>query len=274
MSEFKDILLNGTSYMLGGGSGLTADIKAALLQIAQKVAYIDDDGQTYYDALENALYPPADLVSISAVYAQSGTVYDTDTLDSLKSDLVVTAHMSDSTTQTITGYTLSGTLAEGTSTITVSYGGKTTTFTVTVTHYEPVTVAITWTGYGGEKTSSVIDATQLSVYFTLPFEEGSPYLADGATADAGGFKILDAFLYDDSEATTVVGYYQWDNQTVSETGRTIVNSPGYDLGTTILAAPSGYYVKLRCIRVGETMFTSNGNVLSYLNAYGTSVIMQ
>lgn len=133
MSEFENILLNGTLYTLGGGSGLTADIKAALLQIAQKVAYIDDDGQTYYDSLENALYPPADLVSISAVYTQSGTVYDTDTLDSLKSDLVVTAHMSDSTTQTVTGYTLSGTLAEGTSTITVSYGGKTATFNVTVT---------------------------------------------------------------------------------------------------------------------------------------------
>jgi hypothetical protein len=73
--------------------------------------------------------------SISAVYTQSGTVYDTDTLDSLKSDLVVTATFSDSTTGVISAadYTLSGTLTEGTSTITVSYGGKTTTFNVTVT---------------------------------------------------------------------------------------------------------------------------------------------
>ena len=117
----------------GSGSGLTDDIKQALLQLAEKVAYIDEDGQDYYDALESALYPPADLVSISCVYTQSGTVYDTDSLDSLKSDLVVTAHMSDSTTQTVTAYTLSGTLTQGTSTITVSYGGKTTTFNVTVT---------------------------------------------------------------------------------------------------------------------------------------------
>lgn len=75
------------------------------------------------------------LVSISAVYTQGGTVYDTDTLDSLKTDLVVTAHYDNSTTATVasTDYTLSGTLAEGTSTITVSYGGKTTTFNVTVT---------------------------------------------------------------------------------------------------------------------------------------------
>lgn len=75
------------------------------------------------------------LISISAVYTQSGTVYDTDSLDSLKSDLVVTATYGDSSTQTVPAesYTLSGTLAEGTSTITVSYGGKTTTFNVEVT---------------------------------------------------------------------------------------------------------------------------------------------
>lgn len=109
------------------------DVKQALLQIASKVAYIDEHGQDYYDALEVALYPDATLVSISAVYTQSGTVYDTDSLDSLKADLVVTATYSDSSTETVTAYTLSGTLTRGTSTITVTYGGKTTTFNVTVT---------------------------------------------------------------------------------------------------------------------------------------------
>lgn len=195
--------------------GLTEDMKQALLQLAQKVAYIDDQGQTYYDDLYDAFYPPKTVVlitavfnqgstviyddtalddlkqyltvtakyddnttailadsaytlsglleagtstvtvayngltttftvnvtarptlsSISAVYTQSGTVYDTDTLDSLKDDLVVTAVYSDSSTQTVPAadYTLSGTLTAGTSTITVSYGGKTTTFSVTVT---------------------------------------------------------------------------------------------------------------------------------------------
>lgn len=76
----------------------------------------------------------ATLSSITAVYTPSGMVYDTDTLDSLKSNLVVTGTYSDSSTATITNYTLSGTLTEGTRTITVSYGGKTTTFNVTVVH--------------------------------------------------------------------------------------------------------------------------------------------
>lgn len=117
-----------------GGAGLTKSIKQALLNCFQHVAWDNDQGQTYYDSLHDALYPPTELVSIGAVYTQSDTVYDTDTLDSLRQDLVVTATYEDSTTETITTYTLSGTLAEGTSTITVSYGGKTTTFNVTVTN--------------------------------------------------------------------------------------------------------------------------------------------
>lgn len=119
----------------GSGSGLTEDIKTALMNLVNHVGvWTDENAQTYINALNSALYPPADLVSISAVYTQSGTVYDTDTLDSLKSDLVVTALMSDQTTRPVTDYTLSGTLTEGTNVITVSYGGKTTTFTVTVSH--------------------------------------------------------------------------------------------------------------------------------------------
>lgn len=117
------------------GGGLTPAIKVALLQLAEKVAYIDGQGQDYYQDLYDALYPPAELVSISAVFTQGQTVvYDTDSLDSLKPMLVVTATYSDSSTQTVpsTDYTLSGTLTVGTSTITVSYEGHTDTFTVTV----------------------------------------------------------------------------------------------------------------------------------------------
>lgn len=220
LSDLKSAIENIEEEIEGDtGSGLTDDIKQALLQLAQKVVYKDDGGQTYYDDLYDALYPPivvtnitlntnslsfatlnstqqltatttptggavtwtssdtsvatvsstglvtsvgygnatitatsgsvsatcsvavaqATVTSISAVYTQSGTVYDTDSLDDLKSDLVVTATWSDSSTSTVasTDYTLNGTLTAGTSTITVSYGGKTTTFTVTVTSEYP-----------------------------------------------------------------------------------------------------------------------------------------
>jgi len=114
------------------GGGLTNDVKDALLQIARKVVYVDAGGQTYYDALYAALYP---LSGISCVYTQSGTVYNTDSLDSLKTDLVVTAEYGDGNTETVAAadYTLSGSLVAGNSTITVTYESFTTTFNVTVT---------------------------------------------------------------------------------------------------------------------------------------------
>lgn len=125
-----------------GEGGLTEAQKQAILQLARKVAYIDGDGQTYYNALYAAFYGGAPVVvldSISAVFNQgTAIIYDTDSLDTLKQYLVVTATYSDSTTATVPSadYTLSGTLTEGTSTITVAYGGKSTTFNVTVSHYD------------------------------------------------------------------------------------------------------------------------------------------
>ena len=74
------------------------------------------------------------LSSISAVYTQGSTVvYPSTSLNSLKGNIVVTATYSDNSNATITDYALSGTLNVGTSTITVTYQGKTTTFTVNVT---------------------------------------------------------------------------------------------------------------------------------------------
>lgn len=125
--------VNGkTGAVVLTAADLDDSFKDALLACFAHVAWTDEHGQDYYDALEAALYPPADLVSISAVYTQSGTVYDTDSLDSLRADLVVTATYNNGDVRTVSDYVLSGTLAVGTSTITVSYGGKTTTFDVTV----------------------------------------------------------------------------------------------------------------------------------------------
>jgi hypothetical protein len=241
----------------GGGSGLTDDVKTALLQIAQKVAYIDAHGQDYYDDLYDALYNDTtrsvllvlshvsssnsqstvevgdsytttltastnytlnsvsvtmggvDITStsyssgtvsipsvtgnititatavlaaqsITAVYTQSGTVYDTDTLDSLKPDLVVTANYSGGTSETVpaSDYTLSGTLAVGTSTITVTYAGLTTTFSVTVSHMD--NSIISW-----DFTQSLTDSKQGLV----------ATLGGTATRDSSGLDISSASAY-------------------------------------------------------------------------------
>lgn len=82
----------------------------------------------------------ATLTGITATYTQSGTVYPSTELDTLKNDLVVVASYSDSTTRTLiaSDYTLSGTLISGTRTVTVLYGGYSDTFTVDVSSAPPL----------------------------------------------------------------------------------------------------------------------------------------
>lgn len=134
--------------------GLTDDIKQALLNCFAHVAWIDEHGQDYYDALESALYPTGTLTSISCVYTQTKTVYLNSSLNDLKSDLVVTGHFSDGSTAGVLTYTLSGTLTSGTSTITVEYGGFTTTFTTVVTNDYALPTGYTRYDYVKNKTYS------------------------------------------------------------------------------------------------------------------------
>ena len=114
--------------------GMKDSIKQALIGLADAVGYKNDSiGATARSALYHALYD-TEVLSITAVFTQgTAVIYDTDSLDSLKPYLTVTAYYDDGTNGEITSYTLSGTLTVGTSTITVTYGGLTTTFTVTVT---------------------------------------------------------------------------------------------------------------------------------------------
>ena len=50
-------LANRIAAIEKGGSGLSQDARAALLTCLEHVAWIDEHGQTYYNALEDALYP-------------------------------------------------------------------------------------------------------------------------------------------------------------------------------------------------------------------------
>ena len=112
------------------------NFKQALLTLAEKVAYIDGNGTTYYQALYDALYPPINVDYITAAWTPpvGYVVYSTDTLDSLKNELTVTAYYDDQTSAVLSNddYVLSGTLTPGTAVITVSYAGSTTTVNVPV----------------------------------------------------------------------------------------------------------------------------------------------
>ena len=78
--------------------------------------------------------PEKILTSISTVY--SGGSVTVGTVVSDLTGIAVTANYSDGTSESITGYTLTGEIAEGNNIITVSYGGKTATFTVTGVYEE------------------------------------------------------------------------------------------------------------------------------------------
>ena len=115
--------------------GLSYAARAALMNLLLHVAYIDDKGREYYDALYDALFPDKTLTGITATFNQgSAVIYDSDNLDALKPYLTVVATYDDMSTEVITNYTLAGELTTGTSTITVLYGGYSDTFDVTVTH--------------------------------------------------------------------------------------------------------------------------------------------
>lgn len=151
----------------GSLSPLSPDVKSALLQIAEKVAYVDEHGEDYYDALDAALNAKA-LLQITAVYTQSGTVYHTDSLNSLKADLVVTAYYDDGTTANVTALcTLSGTLTVGTSTITATYDGKSATFDVTVSRTVLYTLPSATTFTGSNHVDTGVKLLQTDHDFTI-----------------------------------------------------------------------------------------------------------
>lgn len=235
----QSILGSGNITVEGGSgstSGLSDDIKAAILNCFENVAWINDDGQDYYDALEFALYPPNNITSISALFNQGQTVvYDTDSLDVLRPMLTVTAHYADETSETVTGYTLSGVLTVGTSTITVSYGGKSTTISVTVTAYA----------------SNIIH----SYDFTQSLEDTVGGLtaelsATGATRDENGLHITSAagWCYlgaiTDQDVRIEVDIASMSKQFTSGHGRLIMNRAGSvtdNVGSGLIYNKSGYW---------------------------------
>ncbi len=191
--------------------GLNDAVKQALLMLARKAAYADESGQLCYRALHDALYPSAALASIDAVFTQgAATICDTDTLDSLRQYLVVTGTYDDATTCAITDYVLSGTLTAGTSTVTVTYEGKTDTFTVTVTHYQATLDTVV---YENKSYRDIfITANQLQGF---DFENGLP---GGCTSNAGSPSLSTDDAYSGTHALKAFGSTSTQYKSVNTAG--------------------------------------------------------
>ena len=121
--------------------------------------------------------PIVTLSGITAVYNGTATIYPATPLDDLKAGLTVTANYSDSTTQTVAAadYALSGTLTVPSSTVTVTYQGKTDTFAVTVTDPSGgITYSVTQDG----GTDNVADSTGMVFTFSASVDSLSLSAAD------------------------------------------------------------------------------------------------
>ena len=121
--------------------------------------------------------PIVTLSGITAVYNGTATIYPATPLDDLKAGLTVTANYSDHTTNTVAAadYALSGTLTVPSSTVTVTYQGKTDTFAVTVTDPSGgITYSVTQDG----GTDNVADSTGMVFTFSASVDSLSLSAAD------------------------------------------------------------------------------------------------
>lgn len=114
--------------------GLSDDAKTALLNCFRHVAWVDADGQTYYDALYSALYAEAYPKILASFNPGLNVIYNADKLDTLKQYTIVKLYEDAQDTGTViadNAYTLSGTLSAGSNVITVQYGNLTTYMNIT-----------------------------------------------------------------------------------------------------------------------------------------------
>lgn len=114
-------------------SGLSEAAKQALLSCFRHVAWTDEHGQDYYNALASALYSETYPKIVADFNPGVNVIYTDDELNTLKQYLTVKyyANAGDSgTTIPANNYTLSGMLTVGASAIVVSYNNLTTTFIV------------------------------------------------------------------------------------------------------------------------------------------------
>lgn len=164
-------------------SGFPPEAADLLIEVLRMAVYNANNAGAVISELEDALNgtPPSSVVSIDAVFTQGEVkFYASDDLDDLRPYLVVTALLDGGESEVVTTYTLQGTLAPGTSTITVRYRSKTDTFTVNVENaiyrrgagavVSKLQLASSWTNYN--PAAAEIDGE--TYYFTKVYYTDGP----------------------------------------------------------------------------------------------------
>lgn len=183
------IALDGIAKMDGhpnveGMEQIATQIQTALGQYTGG----DDSG----DNSETPDDTEAVLSSISATYSGGDVAVGTAVTE--LTGVTVTAHYSDGSTQTVTGYTLSGNIVEGENTVTVTYEGKTTTFAVT---------GLSSAGDGGDDSGGDVDTEPTGTLFLSTLDNADAYGTNVLMENAGTVQVPCVLIPDfDEEAKT------------------------------------------------------------------------
>ena len=166
-----------------------------------------NDGGTQISTTFEVSVEATSLSYITVEYNQTGNIYTSQELGFLVQWLKVWAHYNDSSViEIITGYNLVGELYAGTSTITVTYGGKQTTFNATVTEVSLVAMSATFTQNAKVYESTSLDDLKSMLSVNLIYNNGETaevaeedYYISGALVAGENCQMTVVYLKDQSQ---------------------------------------------------------------------------
>ena len=186
------------------GSGLTDTQKELIITILRNAMYTSDQSKNI-DELEDAFANT--VISISTTLDLRGnTIYSDDTLDTLRQYLVVRATYDDGTTQTVTGYALSGTLTVGTSTIQVIYRDASASVNVPVSQ-AVVRYIVTNNLTGVTNSNTDVTIAEGNTYTGILTAETTGYIPTNVSVTVGGTDVTST-VYDSSTHTITIANVQ------------------------------------------------------------------
>lgn len=271
--ESHDEDISDLKSQITQNSGVPTEVKRAMDTLFSKMGVKDDAGYASTYAVIHEWATAVNLLSISAVFEQGNNIIlDIDDLDSLRQYLTVTATYDDGTSTEISSYTLSGTLTEGTSYVTVTEEDKTASFAVIVTGTTDVTplmstaVASNYATvtYNSSENSVTVNTTSNQSYqqakLPITLEKGYTYkvICDVAYV-SGDIKL---YFYDSTTSKALLSSSTWTDGGTKE----LVGVPSNNANWSDSTSPTawlGLCVTWGTKKAGQATF-SNLKVVKYL----------